>query len=336
MFEELKKGFSLKLLVVFSTIAVGIYLGRIGLEILGQFSDIIIILIASWLLSFILEPSVIRISKITRLSKLYSTAITYLLLAGLFTASIFILIPIVTAQIKSFSSDLPRLLESSPIFTKNLENLNETIAKYLNNSISVITSIAQFFFYTFIVLIISFYFIVDKERINNELYELLPDKWHKNLKFIEKVIDESFGSFLRVQLIIGVIAGILTWIVLRILGIEFAAFASLLAGIFAIVPMVGPILSIIPPVAVALLDDYTKALAIFIILLLLQQVIFNVVGPKLLGKSLKLHPVIILLSFLIGGKLAGGLGAILAIPVLGIFAVAVKKLSKYFLKPNQA
>ncbi|OGH42218.1 MAG: hypothetical protein A3H79_02415, partial [Candidatus Levybacteria bacterium RIFCSPLOWO2_02_FULL_36_8b] len=333
VFEEIKKESSLiRILVIFLIIAVGIYLFQIAWQILGNFSDIIIILISAWLLSFILEPVVDKISSLTHLPRILSTTITYLLISAILAAGIFLFIPIVNSQIQSLTSITPKVLETAPKF---IAGWSEQLTKYLNNSISVIASVAQFLFSVFIVLILSFYFIVDKERINKEFFDLTPKKWHKNLEFIENVINSTFASFLRVQVIFGIISGISTWIVLRVLGVDFAATAALLAGVFAIIPLVGPFLAIIPPVFVAFLVNPTIALFIFVIILVIQQIIFNVIGPKLLGKAFKLHPVVILISFLVGAKIAGSVGAIFAIPVIGIAAIVIRKLGHHFLISNK-
>src|SRR5438270_11226632 len=100
--------------------------------------------------------------------------------------------------------------------------------------------------------------------------------------------------------------------------VSFAASTSLISGILGAIPMIGPILAIIPPLLLPILTNTTQALIIFLILLALQQIIFNIIGPKLLSKTFKLHPVIVLLSFLVGYRIAGSVGAILAVLVLGI------------------
>ncbi|MDO8657754.1 MAG: AI-2E family transporter [Candidatus Levybacteria bacterium] len=333
VFDEIKKQSNLiRILVIFLILAVGIHLFQIGWQILGNFSDIILVIVSAWLLSFILEPVVEAINRFTRLPRIWSTLITYSLIVLIFAGFIFLLIPTVTNQIQTLTKVVPSFLETAP---KYITNISGSLTGYLNNSLSIIAGVAQFFFYVILVLIISFYFIIDKEKIDQELFDITPKKWHENLKFIKTVVNNIFASFLRVQLIFGIISGLSTWLVLRILGIDFAATAGLLAGLFAIIPLVGPILAIIPPVFVALLIAPSTALLVFLILLVIQQVIFNIIGPKLLGRSFKVHPIIILVSFLVGSKVAGGVGAIFAIPVLGIMVILIKRLSRYFLKPHE-
>lgn len=333
MFQEMKHEVKLvRILLILLIIAVGSYVFSIFWQVLSSYSDILIILLSAWLLSFILEPIVDRISAISKLNKVWATLITYLLTLVFFSAIIFLFIPTVAYQIQTLAQIIP---EYSNRFPQFLSRWNDAVATSLDNSIDYLPSVAQFFFSLFILLIISFYFIVDKERINKEIFILLPNKWHDEIRFVQKVVGDVFASFLRVQLIFGIVTGIITWIVLTLLGIDFAASSSLLSGILAIIPLVGPLLSILPPLFVAFIVDPTRALIAVILLLIAQQFIFNVLGPKLLGRAFKVHPAIILVSFLIGFKVAGAAGMFLAVPIVGILAVILRELSHHYFKPNK-
>lgn len=329
MLENLKKeNHLLRILLILLISAVGLYLLDVFLKVIGNFSDILIILAISWLLSFILEPIVETIQKMTHFSKVASALLGYVIVLELLVAGIFLLIPIITTQTQTLSSVIPKQLDSAPQFIKHWGDI---LFSYLNDSITYLPSAASYLFSVIIILIISFYFIVDKEKINREIYFLTPHKWHQRVKFIENLINNSFASFLRVQFLFGVITGFATWIVLRIMGIDFAASVGVLAGLLAMIPFVGPIFAIIPPLPVAFLESPTKGLIVFLILLVIEQITFNVLGPKLFSKVFKISPIIVLISFLVGAKLAGWVGAIFAIPVVGIVAVIIKQITyNYF------
>lgn len=308
--------------------AIGIYLFDILWKIIGIFSDVILVLIFSWLLSFVLEPIVKKINLVTKIPKIIAAILVYVFFFAVIALAIFLLIPTVSNQITTLSKIIPTFLNDAPDF---INRLIETFFSSLNNAVSFLPSVAQFLFLTFIVFVISFYLIIDKDRINDELLSLAPTAWHEKIIFFQKVIDNAFASFLRVQLTFGVISGVVTLFILSVFGISFTATASLLAGLFATVPLIGPILAIVPPVFVAFIENPGKAIVIFVILLIIQQFIFNVLGPKLLSGAFKIHPVIVLISFLVGAKIAGPAGAILAIPALGILTVVFRELSRYYL-----
>jgi len=332
MLEEIKRQFtSVSILITLLIIAVSIYIFQIAWQLLGNFSDVIIILIIAWLLSFILEPFVDRITHLAKVSKIIAAFIVYILFFGIVAATIFLFIPQVSSQMQSLLQVLPRYLNSS---SPLLHRWIALTTSYLDNSLPILSGFAQFFLDLFLVLIISFYFIIDREKINKEFYNLTPKKWHQHMSFIQELIDSTFASFIRVQLVFALLSGIGTWIVLRIFNNDFAASTALLSGILTIIPLVGPVLAIIPPLLIPLLTNTTQAIFIFLALVIMQQIIFNVIGPKLLSRAFKLHPVIVLLSFLIGYKLAGGFGAIFAVPVLGILVVVIHEISHHFINQN--
>jgi predicted PurR-regulated permease PerM len=336
MFNELKKEFTLfKLLVFLLTIAISIYLLGIFWQVLGNFYDVIVITLIAWLLSFILEPLVDIVSKLTRLRKLWSALIVYVFFAILFTVSIFILLPAVISQLQSLSVVIPKSLKAFPQFTKTWDSV---VGHSFDNLINFLPSVATIFVDIIIVLVLSFYLIIDKEKINTEIYKLAPKNWHANLKFIQETVNETFASFLQIQVLFGILAGISTWIVLRIFSIDYAASIAIVAGLLTVIPLAGPLLGILPPAFVVLIthsENPILALAIAAILLLIQQITYNAVGPKLMSRAFKLHPIIVLMSILIGFKVAGAMGAIFVIPVLGIAVIVIKKLGYHFINPEE-
>ena len=155
MFEEIKKEFTFfKLLVFLLTIAVSIYLLGIFWQFLGNFSDVIIIALVAWLLSFILEPLVDVVSKLTRLAKLWSALIVYVFFAILFTAIVFILLPTVISQYQSLSTIIPKSLNAFPQFTKTWNNV---VGHSFENLIGFLPSVATIFVDIIIILVLSFY-----------------------------------------------------------------------------------------------------------------------------------------------------------------------------------
>lgn len=335
MLDDLKKELtSFRLLATLLTIAISIYLLQIVWQFVQVFSDIIIILVLAWLLSFILEPLVDKFQKLFGLAKVWSAIFIYLFFAVLFTAMIFLFIPVVSSQFDALSKVIPTFLSAYP---KYLTAWNNAVSNSLENLIVIIPSLATAFVDIILILILSFYFILDKEKINTEIYKLAPKAWHQNLKFIQKVVEDTFSSFLRIQVIFGIIAGVATWIVLRIFSIDFAASVAFLSGILTVIPLVGPIVALLPPVFVVLAinpDNLTLAFLILAILLLIQQIIFNFIGPKLMGKAFKLHPIIVFLSIILGFKIAGAFGAIFIVPLLGIIIIVLKELGYHFINPE--
>ena len=337
MLESFKKQYtSFRVLIFLLIVAVSVYLFQIFWQVIAIFSDILVMLILAWLLSFVLEPLVNLISRITKLSKLISALIVYAFFGVLIAAGIFLFIPIVALQFQSLSKVIPGFLEQYPGL---IQTWNNSITKSIDILITFLPSLATIIVDTILMLILSFYLIVDKERIKNEIYNLLPKSWHKNFKFIQSVVDTTFSSFLRIQIIFGVIAWISTWIVLTLWGVDFAASASLLAGLLTIIPVLGQFIGAVPSAFVVLVtrpEAPLEAVLVFAILVGIQQIAFNVIGPKLMGNAFKLHPIIVFLSIIIGFKIAGAIGAVFVVPILAIFVIVIKQLGHYFINPPES
>ena len=164
MFDEIRKELSsFKLLITLSTIAVLIYLLQFAWGFLGVFSDVIVMLIFSWLLSFILEPIVIFFAKYLKLSKTLSALLTFTLLVGALTLVIFIFVPAVSYQFVALSKIIPKFLSTAPIY---VQRWNTYLTSSLDSTISFIPSVANFLFSIFIVFVLAFYLVVDGDRIN--------------------------------------------------------------------------------------------------------------------------------------------------------------------------
>lgn len=330
MLDDLKKELSsFKLLISLATIAVFIYLLEYVFDLLRNFSDIILIIVFGWLVSFVLEPVVDVLSIKFKIPRIISTAIVFAL-SGLFiTVTFIIFIPDIITQFKAIDKITPDLLKNSPPqIQEGIENFIGSINNYGN----LLPSITQFFVNLVTILILSFYLIIDKKNLNRKIFALSPKKYHEQIRFVQSVIDSSFASFVRVQVLWGLIGGIITWIVLTIFGVEFAASSSFLAGILTAVPVIGPLIGVIPPLLVSFISKPDQAVIIFLIIFIIQQFIFNVIGPKIMSKAFNINPIMVILSLLIGIKVAGAMGAILAVPVISIILIVGKEFYQHYIK----
>lgn len=329
MLEELKKQSGLlTITLILIIIAVGIYIFQTLWFVLGYFSDALIILFSAWILSLILEPAVKGLQKIFKLPVAFAATIVYLLFFALFALVITAYIPVVSSQVTALSKVLPKYQSTFPYYVNQATQLGLST---INNSLLLVPAIGSFLVGLIMVLITSFYFVVDHDRISREIYFLTPKKYHEHLLYVQDLIENTFGSFIRVQIIFGIIAGIGTWAIMTIFGVGFAASTALVAGLLTVVPLVGGLFALIPPTAIAFLADPWKALFVFISLVVMQQIIFNIIFPRVIGRALKLHPVIVIFSFFVGYKIAGSFGVIFAVPVIAIVLVILHRLGHHFL-----
>ncbi|OGG05872.1 hypothetical protein A2872_02630 [Candidatus Gottesmanbacteria bacterium RIFCSPHIGHO2_01_FULL_42_12] len=307
-----------RILYILLSIIAGLYLLQITWGFLAMFSDIFLILILSWLLSFILEPVVRSITQ-KNTSRLVAASIVYVFL-GIFLFILgMVIVPTIISQLTIILGAIPDLARTAP------EWLQQFVTATLSNAVAIAQNITAAIFNLVLVLIFSFYFLIERDRISKLIYDLLPDDWESNFRFLEKVVNTSFAGFLRVQVALGAVVGITTYLVLTIMGINYALTASFAAGILAIVPVVGPALAVLPPILPALMTSVNTGLITFVVLFLLQQIIYNVVSPKVIGETLKLHPIFVLISFIVGFKIAGFWGAVFAVPITSAFVIIIQE-----------
>ncbi|MEK7127251.1 MAG: AI-2E family transporter [Patescibacteria group bacterium] len=317
-----------RIFYILLSILAGFFLLQQVWSFIGLFSDIILLIVLSWLLAFILEPVVKKLA-IKKIPRIAAAGIIYLALAVFLTIIGLIIIPTVVSQLTVLARALPPFFASAPEWAARFQTFLSTT---LSNSVTIAQSIAAAFLNLLLVLIFSFYFLIDRERISKTIYGLLPNEWEDEYRFLEKVINTSFAGFLRVQVALGLIVGVTTFLVLIILRVNYALSASVAAGILAIVPVVGPALAIIPPILPALLVSFNTGLITFAVLFLLQQIIYNVVSPKVIGDTLKLHPIFVLLSFVVGYKIGGAWGAVFAVPVTSAVVVITREFLTHWHK----
>ena len=139
-------------------------------------------------------------------------------------------------------------------------------------------------------------------------------------RLLQTSTSKSFGGFLRGQVVMGLFFGLLTAIVNIVFGLPYAAVTTVAAGLLQMIPFFGPFVSWLPPVAVALLLKPDVALPVLIVMGIAWFVTMNVISPRLMSGAVGIHPIVVLASVVIGGKIAGIVGAIFGIPIAAVLS----------------
>jgi predicted PurR-regulated permease PerM len=195
----------------------------------------------------------------------------------------------------------------------------------LSGATNVLSTTAQ----AFLILLTSAYFLYDYPRFTANFKRFVPVRWRTLYEDLTAKADVAVGGYLRGQLLITLIIGILIFIGLSIVGVPFALAISFLAALFNLVPYLGPIVGMVPAVILGFTVSPLTALFAVVVFIVANQIEGNLLGPYILSKSTNLHPVTVLLAILIGAGLFGLLGALLAVPVAALLKVV---LEEYLLK----
>jgi predicted PurR-regulated permease PerM len=177
------------------------------------------------------------------------------------------------------------------------------------------------------------YILKDKTSLVATFDASLPQSWRFDTWAVIKTVERDFGQWVRGQLILGFVVGFLTFVGLIVLSRtvdpifgRYAVLLSVLAGLLELVPIIGPIISAVPAVLLAATAGLGPVIWVFVLYFAVQQTENNLLVPKIQGDAVQLHPAAVVFAIIVGGSLAGLLGAILALPVTAAFRDVVRYL----------
>lgn len=328
-------------LLVLLIVLAALFLAQMLWQVLSGYADLLLLFVLGWLVSFILNPVVSQLTESNglRFSRNGAVAIVYLALLLVIVLIVAFFMPPAIAQLTELARHMPEYVTHAPPVADWLQNqfnrfgvrvniedaaraalasLQGYAATIVQNALTILTSLLGFLTNLFLVLILGFYFTLDGPRLHDTILTVIPSAYHDEYRVFARSVDRTFGGFIRGQLIQAIAVGIGTALVMSILGLNFALIASLFAGLLMLIPLVGPFLSLLPPLLVALLQSPGVALWVLLALFIYQFVIVNVIMPRVLSNSLGMHPLLILGAILVSVKIAGFWGAFFGIPVVGV------------------
>lgn len=231
-------------------------------------------------------------------------------------------------SLESFYNSILQNMEKLDIRSNQLEQyVQDTLTIILNalkefaqGTVNAITNISGYLTTIIFGFIIGFYFIIDGKMFSLYLKKtsnaLFSKKANGRISVILKDLDYAFSGYVRGQLADAFVMMILISLVLSITGVKFALVIGIFAGIGNLIPYFGPVIAYISTSIVCLINGEMEKLVISIIILIIIQFIDgNFIGPRLLSRSIKIHPLIIIISLIFGSAIGGFLGMLLAVPV---------------------
>jgi predicted PurR-regulated permease PerM len=337
----------LRALSILGCAIAGVYLTSLLWQVVMEFADIILLFFLAWLVAFILEPVVGTLVE-GRLPRLAAIGLTYLTLLVLLSLGVILLVPALTLQIVEVVRSLPTYVEQATVFLTNLQSAtNDWLTSHgspllvdvksalnpqdlsrradalgppiLSNVVGFATGAATLLVELLIMLILSFYFMVDGARLADSMITALPVRAQDDARFLVASIHRAFAGFLRGQMIQALVGGVGTGVIMSVLGVDYALLSSVVAALVLLIPFLGPVAAVVLPLSIALLTNPEVTLVLFIALLALQQVIFNVLAPRILSRQVGLHPLLVFFAVLTGARVAGVWGAIFGVPIVAVF-----------------
>lgn len=296
------------------------------LWLLWQIRQIILGLFISLILMTAINPSIDKMERM-KIPRVLGIILMYVLILGVFGLVIAGIVPPLVDQTATFIANAPNLIENIPfvnqqIIENQLQQLGSIPAGLVKISVSIFTNLIG----VFALLVITFYLLLERKNLDRYLHILFGgDGEVKAERFVNR-LEEKLGGWVRAELALMVIIGVLSYFGLRLLGIDFALPLALLAGIFELIPNIGPVLSSIPAILAGLIISPLTALAVAALYFLIQQVENGLIVPQVMAKETGVNPLVTIISLAVGFKIGGVSGAILAVPVVLLIQIVASEV----------
>lgn len=300
------------------------------LWLLFQIKAILFIFFISFILASSLSPIVnfLVAHKMPRGLSVLLIYIAFILLIALLIGSV---IPPVVAQTRDLISSLPLLLGKAVFdsYSQNITSfMSREFARVSSQALRVTAGVATGIFSVFTILVITFYLLLDKERFYQYLAGLFPLAQQKRLKKGISRVEAKLGSWVRGQVLLAVVIGLATFVGLTILGVGFAVPLAIIAGILECVPTIGPVIAALPAMIVASTVSSTQTLLVVGLYTLIQQLENNFLVPQVMKKAVGINPLVTIMALLVGGKMLGLVGAVLAVPIVGVVMIVIQEIMR--------
>jgi predicted PurR-regulated permease PerM len=352
----------LRVLVYTVTFIAALYAAGLVWSAVTHFGKIILIFLLAWVVAYILQPAATVLERI-RVPRRLAVLLIYLALGTLAVGGIALAIPSINGQVTLLAHELSSALAPDSLrhltdqAVETLRHLGLTpadahrlvnqvtgqIPKLIDGfaagavatSTSLVGAAAEAVLDVLLVLILSFYIMLDGSRLTDAVVAKLPPAWLPDTQLLRTHVDAIFGGFLRAQLIIALAYGAFTWLVLAIVGQPNGFVFALVAAVVMLIPFIGPILAILPPLMLVVLQTPSSqligALAIVLIALIIaQQITMQIIAPRVMSAQVGLHPLVLFAALLVGARESGAWGALFAVPVAAVVIAMLDTLFERF------
>jgi predicted PurR-regulated permease PerM/GNAT superfamily N-acetyltransferase len=315
--------------------------------IVYRFRGVLPPLILAFLLAFILDPVVDFLEQRARIPRTGATALVFLVLVAAAATAPVIAVPPVVRAVTSLNLDFVRIaaqldrffaqpvqvlqwqIDLRDVYQEFQQGLRQFLTAVATGTVNFVVGFVSTLFWVIFILLSSFYLTRDADRIVAWLDNLAPGSFREDLVRLRHEITKVWNAFLRGQLILGLFIAVITTVVNTAIGLPNAPALGLLAGVLEFIPNIGPTIAAIPAILIALfqgsywlpLSNFWFAVLVAGVYVLIQQVEANLLIPRIMGRGLNLHPLVVLVAVILGGSLAGVLGVLIAAPTVATLRV---------------
>jgi predicted PurR-regulated permease PerM len=290
------------------------------------------------ILSLGLDPIVSFVSEKLKIRRLLAVIFLFILLIILILLFFYLITPVFINEFTGFIKHLNELFPKIPgisLFPENLQKIIKSAPEnidYIYNLVSQGLTISSTFInflknivFILSTVVITLYLSAEKNGTRKMLEIIIPSSYEKTILKIFDNFQSKMKRWFLTQIALSLIIGLMVFIGLSIIGVKYSFLLGIIAGILEIVPIIGPVITAILAFLVAASESLKLGIFTVVLFMIIQQLENHLLIPILIGKGMKIHPVVVILSILVGGEIAGIVGVIIATPA----AILIQEIINY-------
>ncbi|WP_421616822.1 AI-2E family transporter [Brevibacillus sp. TJ4] len=314
-------------------------------QLLHLLGEVFVPVLVGLVIAYILHP-IVQILERRRVPRMMAVLLIYASFVLLMTIAVINAIPIFTAQWTELADDLPRLQEwyykwmseweahkyflpesislgVDRVIIQSQERMSHSVTELVNNARNTLGKLLAYAVVPFI----AFYLLKDMKGLHRTGMMLVPAVYRKQVLAVMRDVNESLGNYIHGQMTVALIVGLFAYLGYWLIDMPYPFVLAAFVCLTNIIPYIGPLIGAAPAVVVALTLS-TKMLVMVIVLNLIIQIVEgNILSPNIVGRSLHLHPILIIMALLAGEAIGGIVGMIVAVPILAICKVVISRIA---------
>ncbi|MEE0776064.1 MAG: AI-2E family transporter [Bacillota bacterium] len=319
-------------------------LAIIAIFLFWIFHDLLWLILVAALMAYLLYPMTVHFSE-RGVPVKSSIFLVYAIVGTIFLFIICVFLPYFFGELSAFWAKLPRLTEDlSAMWERVIEGIRnligaegfQSLERYFTSfwqdrssdfavtTLNRMMELPQKITYLLLSPVLAYYFLRDHQKIGGGLISIFPPQHRSSVLLLAKETNDVLWGFIRGNLFVSLVVGVITFLGLWILGVDYPLMLGALAGILDIIPYFGPFLSAVPILIIASFQPEVHFILVIILLIAVQQFENIFVSPRVIGDQVGLHPVSIIILVLIGGYAGGLFGMVLMIPVAAVGKVILR------------
>lgn len=312
--------------------------------------DVVLVVLSAVVIASAIEPVVRRLRR-HHIHRVIAVIMVYIVAASVVATVLVFFMPVFVKESVSFVDSIPRTVSFAELWSpiqdigisvgssslsahtislaQIVDGLQNLIVGSSDGAFRTANIIFGGFLSLILIIVLSFYLSVQEEGVDDFLRIVAPVKKHEYIINLWKRSQRKMAVWLQGQFVLGIIVGILVYIMLAIVGIPYALSLAVFAALFEIIPVFGPIISSVPAILIAFADRGAGTGALLIgLYLIIYQLESQIFYPLVVKKIVDINPIIVILALVVGAKLAGILGAIIAVPLSAALMEYVRDVEK--------